>query len=40
VADYQSRSGATTETDNERVTDPAREIVNPAHRPDQRKGEG
>jgi formate dehydrogenase major subunit len=40
VADYQSRSGATTETDNERITDPAREIVNPAPRPDQQKGEG
>jgi formate dehydrogenase major subunit len=40
VADYQSRSGATTETDNERITDPAREIVDPAPRPDQRKGEG
>ena len=40
VADYQSRSGATTETDNERITDPGREIVNRAPGPDQRKREG
>jgi formate dehydrogenase major subunit len=40
VAEYQSRSGTTTATDNERITDPAREIVYPAPAPDQRKGEG
>jgi formate dehydrogenase major subunit len=32
VADYQSRSGATTATDNQRVTDPAREIIDPPSR--------
>jgi formate dehydrogenase major subunit len=32
VADYQARSGATTATDNERITDPAREIVDPPPR--------
>ena len=35
VADYQARSGATTATDNLRITDPAREIVDPP----QRRGE-
>jgi len=40
VGEYQSRSGATTATDNERITDPARGRVDPAPRPDQRKGEG
>ena len=30
VAEYQARSGATTATDNARITDPAREIVDPA----------
>jgi formate dehydrogenase major subunit len=40
VAEYQSRSGATTATDNERITDPAREIVDPATGSHQRKGEG
>jgi formate dehydrogenase major subunit len=29
VADYLARSGATTATDNQRITDPAREIVDP-----------
>jgi formate dehydrogenase major subunit len=29
VAEYQARSGATIETDNVRITDPAREIVDP-----------
>jgi formate dehydrogenase major subunit len=29
VADYQARSGATVATDNARITDPAREIVDP-----------
>jgi formate dehydrogenase major subunit len=32
VADYQARSGATTATDNQRITDPAREIVDPPQR--------
>jgi formate dehydrogenase major subunit len=31
VADYQVRSGATTATDNERLTDPAHEIIDPPH---------
>jgi formate dehydrogenase major subunit len=29
VAEYQARSGATTATDNVRITDPAREIIDP-----------
>src|SRR5262249_52688885 len=29
VADYQSRAGATTETDNARITDPEHEIIYP-----------
>jgi formate dehydrogenase major subunit len=32
VADYQARSGATTATDNARITDLAREIVYPPPR--------
>jgi formate dehydrogenase major subunit len=32
VADYLARSGATTATDNQRITDPAREIVDPPPR--------
>jgi formate dehydrogenase major subunit len=32
VAEYQARSGATTATDNQRITDPAREIVDPPPR--------
>jgi formate dehydrogenase major subunit len=29
VGEYQARSGATIETDNVRITDPAREILDP-----------
>jgi formate dehydrogenase major subunit len=29
IADYQARSGATTATDNERITDPTRAVVDP-----------
>jgi formate dehydrogenase major subunit len=32
VAEYLARSGATTATDNQRITDPAREIVDPPPR--------
>ena len=39
VADYQARSGATTETDNQRITDSAREIVHPPPRPRQPRDE-
>ena len=35
VAEYQARSGVTIETDNVRITDPAREIVDPP--PEQRR---
>ena len=41
VADYQARSGATIATDNARVTDPAREIIEPPRKQrKQRKGDG
>jgi formate dehydrogenase major subunit len=33
VAEYQTRSGATTDTDNIRITDPAREVVDPPSPP-------
>jgi len=39
VAEYQARSGATVETDNVRVTDPAREIVVLPLRPAQSPGD-
>jgi formate dehydrogenase major subunit len=39
VTAYQVRSGTTIATDNMRITDPAREIVDPPPRQDQRKGE-
>jgi len=39
VTAYQDRSGTTIATDNMRITDPAREIVDPPPRQDQRKGE-
>jgi formate dehydrogenase major subunit len=41
VADYQARSGATIATDNERITDPAHEIIVPPRKQrKQRKGDG
>jgi formate dehydrogenase major subunit len=41
VADYQARSGTTIATDNERITDPAHEIVEPPRKQrKQRKGDG
>jgi len=39
VTEYQVRSGATIETDNLRVTDPARETVEPPPRDIQQKGD-
>jgi formate dehydrogenase major subunit len=33
VAEYQTRSGATTDTDNIRITVPAREVVDPPSPP-------
>jgi formate dehydrogenase major subunit len=39
VTEYQVRSGATIDTDNERITDPARETINPSPRRDRQKGE-
>ena len=35
VAEYQSRSGTTVETGNERITDPARETVDPPPTPEE-----
>jgi formate dehydrogenase major subunit len=32
IAEYQERSGATVATDNARITDPAREVVDPPSR--------
>jgi formate dehydrogenase major subunit len=39
VTDYQARSGATIATGNVRITDPAREIVEPPPRPRQPRDE-
>jgi len=39
VTEYQVRSGTTIATDNARITDPARETVDPPPRHDQRKGD-
>jgi formate dehydrogenase major subunit len=39
VTEYQVRSGTTIATDNARITDPAREIVDPPPRADPRKRE-
>jgi formate dehydrogenase major subunit len=39
VTEYQVRSGATIATDNVRITDPAREVVDPSPRHDQQKGD-
>jgi formate dehydrogenase major subunit len=39
VTEYQVRSGTTIATDNARITDPAREIVDPAPQDDEQKGE-
>ncbi len=38
IADYQTRAGATTATDNERLTDPAHEIIDPPHDPRKKGG--
>ena len=40
VRDYQRRAGATTETDQARITDPEREIVEPAPEDDDPSQEG
>jgi formate dehydrogenase major subunit len=40
VAEYQSRSGTTVYTDNERITDPAHEIVEPPVDQDDPRNEG
>ena len=40
VAEYQARSGVTIETDNVRITDPAREIVDPPPERDDPGKEG
>jgi formate dehydrogenase major subunit len=40
VEEYQSRSGATVETDNVRITDPAREIIYPPRGQDTRGADG
>jgi formate dehydrogenase major subunit len=40
IADYQSRSGATTETDNVRVTDPEHEIIYPPRGQETRGDDG
>jgi formate dehydrogenase major subunit len=40
IAEYQSRAGATVETDNERITDPAREIIYPPREQDTRGADG
>ena len=40
VAEYQARSGATIQTDNARVTDPAREIIDPSPGQDDPGKEG
>jgi formate dehydrogenase major subunit len=40
IEEYQSRSGATTETDNVRITDPAREIIDPPGEQDDPAKEG
>ena len=40
VAEYQARSGVTIETDNVRITDPAREIVDPPPEHDDPGKEG
>ena len=40
VAEYQARSGVTIETDNVRITDPAREIVEPPPEHDDPGREG
>ncbi len=40
VAEYQSRAGATVETDNVRITDPAREIIYPPRGQDTRGADG
>jgi formate dehydrogenase major subunit len=40
IADYQSRSGATTETDNARITDPAHEIIYPPRGQNTRGADG
>jgi formate dehydrogenase major subunit len=40
VAEYQSRSGTTVQTDNQRITDPAHEIVYPPPEDDDPRNEG
>ncbi|GAB5895629.1 molybdopterin-dependent oxidoreductase [Mycolicibacterium mageritense] len=40
IEEYQSRAGVTTETDNVRITDPAREIVDPPPEQDDPEKEG
>jgi formate dehydrogenase major subunit len=40
IAEYQSRAGVTVETDNERITDPAREIIYPPREQDTRGADG
>src|SRR6202008_4176408 len=40
IAEYQSRAGATVETDNVRITDPAREIIYPPREQDTRGTDG
>jgi formate dehydrogenase major subunit len=40
IDEYQSRAGVTTETDNVRITDPAREIVDPPAEQDDPDKEG
>jgi formate dehydrogenase major subunit len=38
IAEYQSRAGATTETDNVRISDAVREILDSADRPREQNG--
>ena len=38
IAEYQSRAGATVETDNERISDAVREIIDATHQPHEQYG--